>query len=95
MARMYPNTSPVRQSPEPTAGLAPSAGMLDTLPVTVISEPIDSSVDRNPPATAPPAPNLTGSSVGDQDDVMILEACADDVRHEATGSADVEVMFIG
>jgi ubiquitin-protein ligase len=94
MARMYPEGSRERQSPERTADLVPKIDAPEPVRGEVVSDRIDSGVDRDNPATSPPLAGRVGSG-GDPNDMMILEASPDDLRHEAPPPGDDDVMFIG
>ena len=93
MARMYPEASNPGQSADRSPGVASNVGPLEPARGEVISEPIVLGVDRDSAATIASATNHAGFD-GDQNDLMILEASPNEVRHETPRAADDEVLFI-
>jgi ubiquitin-protein ligase len=94
MARMYPEGSLPIQATERSSDSGATADGPKPARGEVVTERIDSNVDRNNPPISRPAAGDAGFD-GDPSDVMILEASPDDVRHETPRPGDDEVIFIG
>ena len=94
MARMYPEASHAGQSANGSSGLVSNVGAPAPERGEAVSEPIVAGVDRDSAApTAPAAADHAGFE-GAEDDLMILEAGPDEVRHAPARTGDDEVMFI-
>ena len=92
MARMYPEGSRTRQSTE-RSGLVPKADAPEPVRDELGSKSIDSNVERDTPPTTPRAADHADVD-GTANDMMILKASPDDLRHETPRPGDNEVMFI-
>jgi ubiquitin-protein ligase len=93
MARMYPERSLAFEPTDRSSDLVPKADAPEPVRGEVVSDRIDSSVKRDNSAASPPAAGHAGPD-GNANDMMILEASPDDVRHETPRDGDDDVMFI-
>jgi ubiquitin-protein ligase len=93
MARMYPEGSSAHQSSQRSPNLGSKAGAQEVTRSESVPEPTRSNGDRNNAPTAPATADHASSNV-DPNDMMILEASSDDLRHETLRPGDDEVMFI-
>jgi hypothetical protein len=94
MARMNPEGSRPIQSTERSSVSGAKANELKPASGEVVTERIDSNVDRNNPPMSLPEAGDAGFD-GDPSDMIILEPSPDDLRRETPRPGDDEVIFIG